>query len=431
MKNDPKPGLGRHPQPAGAGWLNRRRSRVQAVILALCLWGVCAVDFATPGLIDRAGNIKFQDFLQFYISARLISQHRADQLYDECVAAAEMQRLIRQDSVQQPTRVRLPTVYGPQVGLFFVPLTRFSFLTAAIIWVGFSVVVFSLCFYLLWKFCPSLRIYRGLVALVAIAFPPLFHFFVRGQISMMLLVCFTVAFLAFRSEHDWLAGIALGLLVFKPQFLAAIPLILLASQAWKAFAGLVIGAVAELAFTWMYFGSAIMRAYLDMLWHVSRWIGTAEPGAAHVQMHSLRSFWLLLLPWPGASLVLYVLSSFAIVGIAAASWKSSGPLALRFSALIFAAVLVNPHLFVYDLLVLIPALLLLADWTLHDPSHPSTTPLSWLLYLTFILPLLGPLALWTHLQLSVPAFVALQWTLWSILRRPDPRENMPTLAPAL
>ena len=30
------------------------------MLLALCLWGVCAADYSTLGLFDRAGNIKFQ-----------------------------------------------------------------------------------------------------------------------------------------------------------------------------------------------------------------------------------------------------------------------------------------------------------------------------------------------------------------------------------
>ena len=120
-----------------ARWLTPRRIRAQAIVLALCLWGVCAVDFATPGLFDRAGNIKFQDFLQFYISAHLIRQGRTDALYDQNVADQEM-RAIAGDQ----TRVRLPTVYGPQVGLAFVPLARFSFPAAARLWVVISVAAY-------------------------------------------------------------------------------------------------------------------------------------------------------------------------------------------------------------------------------------------------------------------------------------------------
>lgn len=399
---------------AAAAWLNPRRIRIQAIILACCLWGTCAVDFTTPGLMDRAGNIKFQDFLQFYISARLIAKGRSSELFDQKIATDELQAI-----VHQPTRVRLPTVYGPQVALLFLPLARFPFLVAASTWAGISVLLYFFCVHWLWKSCLHLRKYSGIVAILAVCFPPFFHFFVRGQISVLVLAAFSAAFFAFRSGNNWLAGATLGLLAFKPQLLVAIPLVFLFSSAWKALAGLVISVFAQLSLATIYFGAAVMRAYFDTLWHISRWINTAEPGVAQAQMHSLRSFWVLLVPWPTVALFLYVLSSAVVLAIAAASWKSHGVLALRFSALVFAAVLINPHLFVYDLLVLAPPLLLLADWAIEHSGHYVclSAQITVLVYLAFVLPLLGPLTVWAHLQLSVPVFVAIQAVILSTLRR--------------
>jgi len=414
-----------------ATYLTPRRLRAQAIILALCLWGVCAVDFATPGLFDRAGNIKFQDFIQFYISARLIAEHRTSQLFDQQAAFDEMRAILDEAGHHPPTRVRLPTVYGPQVGLLFVPFTRLSFAAAARLWVAFSVLLYFGCLYLAWRLCPNLSGHAGLVIWAAIAFPPFFHFFVRGQLSALLLACFTAALFAFRAKHDWLAGFALGLLIFKPQFLIAIPLVFLLAQAWRALAALVISAAAQLTLTWAIFGSAVMRAYFNTLLHMSRWMALAEPADSHIQMHSLRSFWTLLIPWPNAALTLYVLSSIAVIAIAAAACRHSSNLAPRFSALVLAAVLVNPHLFVYDLLVLAPVFLLLADWILTYRTSGCPTsgrfcqkwgfsqPLILLLYLAFILPLFGPLSRWTHLQLSVPVFAALLWLIWRCSVTPD------------
>ena len=392
--------------------LTRKRLRVHAVLLAVCAWSVIGADFATPGLLDRAGNIKFQDFLQFYISAKLIRQGRVDQLFDQQVAAAELQAIIG-----QPTKVRLPTVYGPQVGLFVFGFSRLSFFAAAMLWVSVSVLAYFGCCYLVWKLCPNLRASRSLVWAAAVAFPPFFHFVVRGQIAILILVCFVAAFFAFRSGSDFLAGLALGSLVFKPQFLVAIPLILLGAGAWKSFAGTAIAAAGQLGATWLYFGTAVMRAYAHTLWHIPRNLALAEPAFSQVQMHSLRSFWLLLVPWPSLSFTFYLVSSIPILALAILSWRSPGSLGLRFSVLVFAAVLVNPHLFVYDLLVLAPVLLLLTDWVVGNPSHPAADRVSVLLYLAYLLPVLGPLALLTRLQLSVLAFVALQWTLFIILRR--------------
>jgi hypothetical protein len=390
-----------------AGWLAPQRIRAHAILLAVCLWGVCAVDYATPGLFDRAGNIKFQDFLQFPVSANLISQARADELYNDQVLADHIGTIVGRE-----TTVRLRYFYGPQVALPFVALLRLPFLAQAELWVALSLLMYFGCVYLLWKSCTGLRGHGRLVAIGAIAYPPLFHFFVRGQLSVVILLCVTAAYLAFRARQNCLAGIFLGLLVFKPQFLIAIPLVLLLAGAWRSLAGLTLSATAQLGLAYLYFGSSVMRAYGDMLLHSAFHPGTTELSLSPVQMHSLHSFWEMLVPWRGGVWALYLLSSIAVLAIAAMVWKSSSSLAIRFSALILAAVLVNPHIYIYDLLVLAVPLLLLADWVMNHAGHPFAPTVAVLLYLIFILPLFGPVSRWTHLQLSVPVFVALLVVLW-------------------
>lgn len=390
-------------QPSRPSWLNQRRIRAQAIVLALCLWGVCAVDYATPGIFDRAGNIKFQDFIQFTISARLVAQGRTSSLYDTRVLNQQIRAIVGN------TQAHLEFYNAPQIVLTFLVFSRLAFLTQAAIWVALSLLIYFQCVHQLWKACSALRPYPGLVALCAVAYPPLFHFFVRGQLSVLILLCFTCAYLSFRERRDWLAGIALGCLVFKPQFLVAIPFVLLLARAWRAFAGVAMSAAAQLAFTWFLFGRAVMRAYVaQLLQHASQ----PELSLSPDQMHSLRSFWVLLIPSNAAVWMLYALSCIATIVLAAAIWKSSVPLALRFSALTLAAVLVNPHLFVYDLLALVPVFLLAADWALSRDPQPSSSAFPVLLYLAFLLPLFGPLSRWTHIQLSVIVFVALLWILY-------------------
>lgn len=386
-----------------ARWLTPRRLRAQAIVLALSLWGVCLVDFATPGLFDRAGNIKFQDFLPFYISARLIAQHRAAELYNPAITRSEIL-----DIVHGPTRVRLTYLYGPQVALLFLPLASLSFPAAARIWAAISVLVCAACIYAIWRRCPNLRGHPGAIAMAALAFPPFFHFFVRGQFSPVILACFTLTFLALQANRPWLAGIALGCLILKPPFLLAIPVILLIAPARKMFLALILSAIAQIEMATLYFGSTVMHNYFDLLLHPARWLAEAELSLAPIQMHSLRAFWTLLIPWPAVSLALYILCSIAAIAAATAIWRSAATLPLRFSALTFAAILVDPYLFVYDLAVLAPALLLLTDSILiHD--RPA---LRLLAYLSFLLPLFGPLSRWTHVQVSVVAFAALLWTLY-------------------
>jgi hypothetical protein len=379
-------------------------------------WAAAAFDFSTPGVMDHAGNVKFQDFLQFYVGAMLVQQGQADQLFDWQIARDQMHQI----APQWP--YALPMVYGPQVALAFSPFSRLSFLAAATLWVMIASGIYFVCCYTTWKVCPQLSGYRRLFWLLALAYPPFFGVVIRGQISALVVACFTVAYFAWRSHRPWIAGIALGCLVFKPQFLVAIPIVFLLARAWTEFFATVLSAGAQLGLSWLRFGTSVMREYVATLVHLPKLVAATETDKAHALMHSLRSFWTLLIPSRDLALALYLISALAVFGLTIRSWTSAGPLSLRFTALVVCATLVNPHLFVYDLLALSPALIVLADWILAETnSAPDATrhKLACAAYGAYLLPLLGLLTLVTHFQFSV---VAIVWLLWEVSKmlRPAP-----------
>src|SRR6201984_1975403 len=149
-----------------------------------------------------------------------------------------------------------------------------------------------------------------------------------------------------------------------------------------------------------------MRDYFHHLVHVSSVFSQLEPRP--YQMHSLRSFWAMLVPWSHLAFALYVITAVAVLAMTLYCWRTRASLNLRFAALLIATVLVSPHLTVYDLVILAPAYLLLADWIVADwCTIPGT-----LVYLCSPLPRFGPLSIWTLLQLSVPAMAAILWMIF-------------------
>jgi hypothetical protein len=173
--------------------------------------------------------------------------------------------------------------------------------------------------------------------------------------------------------------------------------------------GALLAAIAQLSAGWLYYGTPVLRDYFYHLVHVRSLFSQLEPRP--YQMHSLRSFWAMLIPWPHFGFALYIITAIAALGIALYCWRARTPLNLRFAALLVATVLVSPHLTVYDLVILAPAYLLLADWTVADESAAPRS-FGMLLYLGYALPLLGPLSIWTHLQLSVPAMATILWIIF-------------------
>jgi hypothetical protein len=391
-------------------WLTAKRVRIHGLLLAVCLWTVYVYDMSAPGLLDRNSLVKGTDFLHFYTLGNLALEDRGDLLYDMRAQADRARELV----AQAPDSLYVP-LYGPQLSMLFVPFARLPYSWALTAWLGVNVVIYAFCCHAVWKTCLGLQAHRWTVLILAIAFPGFFHVLVWGQTSGLALLCFTLAYLALRRDRTLLAGLAIGSLIFKPQLGLAAAVVFVFARQWKVVTGAVMAASIQLAAAWIHYGTEVMRTYGHALLHLGDVLPLLEPRL--YQTHSLRSFWSLLLPWPGVAFSLYVVSALGVLGLAVWVWRSGSSLSVRFSALLFATVLVSPHLTVYDLVILAPAFLLLADWALAHREQPFALRAQQLLYLCYPLFLVGPLVRITHLQLSVVAMTALLWMCWRISSR--------------
>jgi len=389
-------------------WLNTRRLRAQGIALAVCLWGTFGWIMSAPGVMGRNRLLKGTDFLHFYTLGSLALEHRGAGLYD---MAAQSE--LAAHRVPEAGRTYFVALYGPQVSLLFAPLAALPYGVALALWLSLNALLYGLCCYATWRKCPKLQSEASLVLLLALANPAFFHLLVWGQSGGLALLCFSVAYLSLRADRKFLAGVAIGCLMLKPQLGMVAALVFLASGEWYVVLGAIASALANLMIGWAYYGTPVMRTYLTQLYNVREIIPLLEPRP--YQMHSLRAFWSMLLPWPQGAFWLYAVSSIFVLYLTLVCWRSHASLAIRFSALLIATVLVSPHLTVYDLVILAPGFILLADWA---QGKWSTTPrLGQLLYLCYLLPLAGPSARWTHLQLSVLAMAALLWMLYQTAAR--------------
>ena len=390
-------------------WLTLRRLRAHGAIVALCLWSLYLWTIATPGLQDRNGKLKGTDFLHLYTLGSLAVAHRGADLYDINAQAA-----LASQRVPEAAGIRYLPLYPPQVSIFFAPLAHLSYGWALILWWSLSGVIYASCCYSVWRACQNLREFGGTIALLALALPAFFHLIAWGQTSAIALACFTGMFFLLRDRHEFLAGLVLGCMIFKPQLALAAVIVFISIGAWKVVAGAALSAAAQLSIGVLYYGIEPFCQWMRMLRNVRALLPLLEPKP--YQTHSLRTFWSMLVPRPALSLALYTLSAAIVLGLTIACWRRSPtvPLSLRYSALLLASVLLAPHLTVYDLVILAPAFILLADWLVAQPLAPSTRQLGTLLYLVYMLPLLGFSARWTHLQLSVLAMAATLYLIWRI-----------------
>jgi len=386
-------------------WLNERRMRAQGLCLALMVWMIYAWVLATPGLRDRNGLVKGTDFLHFYTLGMLANEHRGADLYN----MAEQTKLLGERVPEAAHTVYLP-LYGPQVSLVFGPFAAVSYGCALISWWACITALYAACLYAVWKVCPNLARYGGAVFILALAYPAFFNLIAWGQTSALALACFTAGYLFLRQEQWFAAGLALGCLMFKPQLGLVVAFVFCAAGAWRVIAGAALSASVQLIVGWMYYGSAVMREYVQRMRHVGRLLPLLEPRIE--QTHCLRTFWQMLVPNSAVALGLYVVSASLVLWLTLRCWRSSLPLGLRYSALLLATVLVSPHLTVYDLVILAPALLLVADWLVGQAVNGLRRRFVMAMYLVYLLPMVGILARWSHVQLSVIAMSFFLWLLW-------------------
>lgn len=388
----------------GEFWLTPKRLRAHGLLFAMALWGVYVWIIATPGLRDRNGNLKGTDFIHFYILGSLAAEHKSADLYD-----MNAQAVVAAQRVPAAAGIRYLPLYPPQVSVLFTPVAALSYGSALVVWWISSAALYGLCCYWIWRGCPNLRGYGGTVTLLAVASPAFFHLIAWGQTSAVALACFTLMYFLLRDRREFMAGLALGCLIFKPQLGVAAAIVFTAIGAWRILAGAVVSSAAQLSIGAFYYGIEPLRHWLGMLQNVRALLPWLEPKP--YQTHCLRTFWTMIVPWPALSLALYAMSAAIILLVTTRLWQRGQPLALRYSALMLATVLVAPHLTVYDLVVLAPSILLLADWLARQEATREVEFVGTLLYLVYTLPLLGILARYTHLQLSVLAMTALMFVI--------------------
>ena len=297
-----------------------------------------------------------------------------------------------------------PPVYAPQVSVLFQPLSALSYGWAVVIWWVVSIALYAGSCFVVWRTCPDLQPYGRLVAVLAIGSPAFFNLVAHGQTSTVALPLLVALFVGLSHGYRLLAGVALGLLIYKPQLgLAAGVVFLVFTLEWPVVLGAGVAAAAELAIGWAHYGAPAFVGYLDILSHPASLAMIVEQKL--YQTHSLRTWWALLIPWRPLALTLYGASAVWVLWRLVVFWRSPVELRLRYAALLLATVLVSPHVFVYDLVIIAPALLILADWSMTIRERPSLVRV--LLVAAVVTPMLGPLTAVTRLQLSVAVLFAL------------------------
>ena len=306
--------------------------------------------FAGRAPLTRSGGTIAGDYVAFYTAGRMLLDGDGARLYDPVrvreVEAETMQFLVPDlyDPFRNPPFFAVP----------FAPLALLDLMPSFVVWSMFNIACLGYAIWLALNMLPGLRAHWRAIGVIAFSFVPVYRGLVGGQNVGLSLLLYVLIYRAMCAGRVPAAGFWAALGLFKPQLFLVFPIVFAASRRWRALA------------TYCAVGVVLMIVSLaivgvDGLWAWPRQILENEAGNAlknAYRMHSLKAFFDLLLPdQSGLGLALYGAASAVLLVPLVRVWSLANAwrdhLALRWALTSVIAVLLDPHLVDYDLVILV------------------------------------------------------------------------------
>ncbi|HYM15172.1 MAG TPA: glycosyltransferase family 87 protein [Dehalococcoidia bacterium] len=328
---------------------------------------VLAVLLRQPGMALLDGSLwtgYHQDFPALYAAAQMIATGSGHDIYNmSAVAAAELQ------AAGHPVGGSGALGYfnPPFFALLLVPMSSLPMARAFELWIGLNIALLAVDLWMLWRLTARLpTLLRSALALAFVTLYPVTYGLLIGQFSMILVTSWMAAFLLIRSRHERWAGLALAPLLIKPELLVPVVLILAFKRRWRVFTTLAPAAIALVAVSVAVVGPHAALAYPGYLLSSTKWQANGNaPNVMFNWVGMAAMFWgqptLVPLATVGVALL-----SLLTLGALLHAWRGemepeSDRFAVQWYLLTAVAVLIDPHLYLQDTVLLaLPAVALVA-----------------------------------------------------------------------
>jgi alpha-1,2-mannosyltransferase len=338
-----------------AGWLTAERARAWCRVLAVISVVVTVAWLGmSHGGRDMLGKPIGTDFVSFWTASRLALDGQPASAYDPAAHAAAQRALF---PTGQPGYAAF--LYPPTFLLLCLPGATLPYLAALVVWLAAG---FAPLFACLRRLLP-----QRWAILPIIAYPAMLVNAGHGQNGFLSGACLGGSMLLLQ-RRPFLAGMCLGIFVYKPHLLLGAPVALLAARRWAVVGGVATSALGLSVLSWLVLGEDAWRGFL----HVSPLArATLEQGLVGFgKMQSVFAAVRLLRGSVGlayAAQILVALTACVLLGwIAARRPGAHAEVAL----MVAATLLCTPFLLDYDLV----CLALPISWIMAEAQRTEWQP---------------------------------------------------------
>jgi alpha-1,2-mannosyltransferase len=350
-------------------FFNQRRLRdYPRLLLGTMIFILLLNILLRQGWMGAVKKIIGGDFIAFY-SAGVIFNQDINSLYD-----LQKQGAIQRDLLAPtPFEGVMPFFYPPYVAPIISIFTNLPMSAAFIVWTLLTVACVTLAVFLTSKYLvPNWLYNHGLsfsqLIIITCSFFPFILGLQVGQNHGLTLLLLTGMVVCSIKEKWFLSGLIAGLTIYKPQFAIGFLILWVVWGQYKALIGFAISSFLWAGWFVLNNGFYLFKSYTTILPIVLKMLylkGFA--GEVEVTPYGLLITVLPPEAWSGIMLFTQSLSVFLGIGLAFIAFRlRKQPIDQRQSALILAILfplLASPHTLIYDLLIIIPVLVLWSHQT--------------------------------------------------------------------
>jgi hypothetical protein len=363
------------------------------------------------------------DFPAYYVAGQILHEAGPSRLYDRLLQVHRYHELIPKEL----PRATLPYAYPPALALVMSPLSRLSYPSAVLAWAGISLALYGAGVGLLWQTCNAIGwADRAVAALLCLAFEPFIIECIHGgQLCAMgfLVVCAALAL--HRGGKCFAAGLALGLLAYKPTLLLALLPTLALGRQWRMLGGIATTVMAGAALGVAALGIGPSVDFLRLMCTYAQAV-SGGGGFPLFKYVDICAFVRLMEHRPDARVWPAAIVGIVVVGTLAGRAFRSGRYSAAWIIMLMGMLVCNLYVGIYDSVLGAAAL-----WVMADASYRREGRLSadvrWLIVAVFVAPWVTQLTA-RYMGVQIYTLVLAAAAAQPIIRRLE-REKMETPVP--
>ena len=329
--------------------------RLNAIVISLAVF-LLIIQITVVAFNMRGALSGQTDFLNSYSAAQEIRAGDGHALY-----TLANKKALTDDRLNSPVTTA-PFDRLSYEAILYVPLSFFRYQNAYWIFIAVNLALIGLCIRMLQPYLPRLaQLWPWFPTAIFLCFFPVGLSLAVGHNSILVLTLMLASAVSFYQEHDFKAGMFLGMTLFRPEFAIPIALLFLFWRRWRIVTGFLAASAVCLAISAALTGLAGFELYLrnTFTW-TTQFSPIAVPlnGTAHSSV--IPSLWCLTVLACHHFLSLNLLHAvIAALAFGLLIWAATRP--PNFALAILVALLVSYHGSICDTVLLIPPIAMVMD----------------------------------------------------------------------